>query len=230
MRGRLARTSPQAATPPKAGPGTAGFQPARRRTPQRLPWKHSLRPPPAGIRRERRRAGETPAYPGSGPALRRAEGADRLGARASPPARSRAPQRLPWKHSLSPPTRRHSQGAETCGRDARAPRKRARAPSRRRRGLPGCAGVPARTSPRAAAFAMEAQSPPPARRHSCRRQRAGWKPAVPGPACGGVATRNRPITPGIIARPPFRRPEAPRRNPAKRCRAGRRDGPAPPSG
>ena len=150
-----------------------------------------------------RRAGETPAHPGSAPR----------------------------------PARRHSCGALTCGQGC----PRTQAPpsaglrftpqsSRRRRGLPGCAGVPARTfaagTAPAGKHARRAPLPGPRSIETCGRDaraprkraaprspafvrgadvRAGM-PAVPGPAFGGVAlpprrSRRRRGLPGCAGIP-----------------------------
>ncbi len=87
VRGRLARTSPprtmpprRGATPPKAGPGSAGILPARSRTPRHCREGRSRCAPPANDRNCR--APRIPAMPRNGAPARTARSP---GARASRP-------------------------------------------------------------------------------------------------------------------------------------------------
>ena len=157
------RASPP--TPPKAGPGTAGILPARLRQARRRRGSTVAAPcSPAPV--AMKRAGETPAHPGSAPrsARRQLCGLPTCGqgcprSRAPPSAGSRFPRR-----------------------------------SRRRRGLPGYAGVPARTFAAGAASAVK-------RKRRARVPAPPERPAPIPPAAGRpLRARRIPAMPGN--RPP----------------------------
>ena len=114
---------------------------------------------------------------------------------------------------------------ETCGRDARAPKPRLRRGcafpgiSRRRRGLLGCAGVPARTFAAGATPAVKRSRPPPAPRRPQHRDMRARRPRAPPPA----ASRHAGETPARPLLPPARSVETcgqDARGPGPRLRRG----------
>ena len=177
------------ATPPKAGPGTAGV-PARAPPTRANDGGRGKRPRFSRQRRgARKRTGETPAHPGSAPrpCIRRrrlmASGLGGLPAPA-PKARTSWVRGRPRPHvataanvggrgamtALLPAI---SRSAETCGQDARGPGPRLRR---------GCA------SPRSIAWVGNVR----ARRPRTQEARRAETPAVPGSAAGLL--RRRPVS------------------------------------
>ncbi len=233
---RDARRRRARATPPKAGPGTAGFQPARSRAarcrqegPRRTSWAPArpARTFPQGAMSAGRGAARPPAFAAvetcgrdaraPRPRLRRGfprRAAHSPGRPHVPPARRQSARR---RHACATPPKAGPGCAGILPARSRAARCRQEGPRR----TSWVRERPARTFPRDAASAGRGAARP-ARRRSRRSQRAGRDARGPGPRLRRGFPRRAAHSPGRPRVSPARR-----RKP-RRCR-GRRGLHAPPA-